>query len=374
MYPMNIIKRRKSYTTSKKLEVITYAKIHGKREAARHFDVNEKSVREWLKQEIVLQNMPNTKRARRGHKARWPGIENKLFEWVTDMRREKRGVSITAIKLKALSIANELEISECKFSGKWCHNFMRRNNLSLRAVTSTGQKLPDDWIEKLESYKLYLKESIKDVELKHIGNVDEVAMCFDMPTNYTVEKIGCNDVKISTTGSERSGFTVVLCVTSDGNKLPPLVVFKRKTIPKEKFPAGIIVRANEKGWINENMFNDWINEVWKKRPCSFFNPKSTLILDSAQAHITESVKKSLQFSTSLVVIPGGMTKLLQPLDISVNRSFKLKIRQEWENWMIEGYHTYTKTGKLKRASYTTVCEWIVKSFYSISNICVINGF
>ncbi|KAJ8285593.1 hypothetical protein GJAV_G00028610 [Gymnothorax javanicus] len=35
----------------------------------------------------------------------------------------------------------------------------------------------------------------------------------------------------------------MLSCTADRGKLPPYIVFKKKTLPKEKFPAGIIVRA-----------------------------------------------------------------------------------------------------------------------------------
>jgi hypothetical protein len=35
-------------------------------------------------------------------------------------------------------------------------------------------------------------------------------------------------------------------------------------------------------------------------------------------------------NTTPAVILGGMTKLLQPLDISVNRTFKIGMRAKWE--------------------------------------------
>ena len=66
--------------------------------------------------------------------------------------------------------------------------------------------------------------------------------------------------------------------------------------------------------------------------------------------------------------------MLQPLDISVNRSFKAKIREQWEKWMVEGIHTYTATGKMRRASYSEVCEWIVKAWEAILVTTITNGF
>jgi hypothetical protein len=48
-----------------------------------------------------------------------------------------------------------------------------------------------------------------------------------------------------------------------------------------------------------------------------------LVLDSMRAHISDISKERIQATDSiLAVIPGGLTKLLQPLDISVNKTFK----------------------------------------------------
>ena len=48
-----------------------------------------------------------------------------------------------------------------------------------------------------------------------------------------------------------------------------------------------------------------------------------------------------------------MTKLLQPLDISVNRTFKIGMRAKWENWLSCGEKSFTATGRLRR---TTLAE------------------
>jgi hypothetical protein len=39
-----------------------------------------------------------------------------------------------------------------------------------------------------------------------------------------------------------------------------------------------------------------------------------LVLDSFRGHMTERVKAKVNKDGDLIVIPGGMTKLLQPLD------------------------------------------------------------
>ena len=45
--------------------------------------------------------------------------------------------------------------------------------------------------------------------------------------------------------------------------------------------------------------------------------------DSFRAHLSDNVKRVLK-STDVAVIPGGMTSLLQPLDVGVNKPFKDK--------------------------------------------------
>ena len=49
-------------------------------------------------------------------------------------------------------------------------------------------------------------------------------------------------------------------------------------------------------------------------------------MDSFSAHKTDIVKQRFcEKKTDLAVIPGGLTSRLQPLDVSLNRSFKAKV-------------------------------------------------
>jgi hypothetical protein len=69
----------------------------------------------------------------------------------------------------------------------------------------------------------------------------------------------------------------------------------------------------------------WIENVWEKRE-RFSNPQSLLVLDSFLAHIVDSVKRRFsEKKTDIAVIPRGLTSRLQPLDVSVNKSFKSKV-------------------------------------------------
>ena len=106
-------------------------------------------------------------------------------------------------------------------------------------------------------------------------------------------------------------------------------------MPKEKFPNGVIVKVHPKGWMDESLILEWINEVWNKRPGALLKPKSLLVWDQFMAHLCEEVKQKLKMVKSQqAVIPGGCTSILQPLDVSINKPFKCFIREQWNTWMI----------------------------------------
>lgn len=170
--------------------------------------------------------------------------------------------------------------------------------------------------------------------LGQMGNADETLVWIDMPG------------------------TVMLACTADGRKLPPFVNFKWKTMPKEAFPAGVIVRINEKGYMDEALMLEWIRVVWNRWPGALLHYQSMLILDAFRGHLTEAVKRALSESkTDLVVIPGGMTSTFLPLDVVLNKPFKDRVRLEYSEWM-SGDNQKTPTGRLRRPPLLTVCEWV----------------
>lgn len=371
-----MLRNRRSYTASKKLEVIKhYKETNNYRETGRFFSIAESTVREWVSKEPIISKIRSTKRAMRYSSVKFPELEHKLKEWVVDMRNKFSRVSTVRIIRQAKILANDLGLVNFVGQPSWCYNFMKRNNLSNRCITSIGQKLPIDWEAKVENFRKFIIDNSHDTELYNIGNMDEVPISFDLPKSRTVNLKGAKEITVCTTGHEKTNCTVVLAITYDGSKLPPMVIFKKKNIPKEKFPSNIIVQCNSKGWINEEVMKIWLEKVWKKRNKeSFFNSKSLLIMDSCKAHTTSEIKMLIGKYSKLAIIPGGLTKKLQPLDLTVNRSFKENMRRRWEDWMIAEAHDYTKSGRIKRISYAGICNWIADSWYEVEKSCVINGF
>ncbi|KAK6753682.1 hypothetical protein RB195_012959 [Necator americanus] len=155
-----------------------------------------------------------------------------------------------------------------------------------------------------------------------------------------------------------------------------MLIFKKKLMPKGQFPPDVIVKTNEKGWMNQELMKEWIVEVWNKRENHNSDPdRSLLIFDSARCHVTDEVKQFCQQYSKFAVIPGGLTKILQPLDVGINKPFKDHLKAGWEKWMRdEAKATYTKSGIRRRMSYEEAAFLVSESFQSISSDVIQHSF
>ena len=330
-------KLRRQWNAREKIAIILYhEKGHSKSKTAAKFNIETKQLRDWIsKKPQLLKVQPGVKRLNKGASPKYPALETTLVEWIKERRREQQTVTRSMIQVKGKAMARQYQwqteypdIQSFAFSNKWVDGLMNRNNLSNRRRTTIAQRLPDDLIEKQQEFLAFImyRRIQHDYPLAFISNMDETPMTFDLPSNITIDETGARSISIRTTGHEKTNFTVVLTCMADGTKLPPIVIFKLKNIPRGSFPPGVIVRANPTGWMNESEMLYWIENVWVKRASSLNNPQSLLVLDSFSAHIVDSVKRRFgEKNTNIAVIPGGLTSRLQPLDVSINKSFKTKV-------------------------------------------------
>ena len=87
---------------------------------------------------------------------------------------------------------------------------------------------------------------------------------------------------------------------------------------------------HEKGWMDEKGMKTWIDLIWKKRPGGLLKNKSLLIFEKFRTHLVDSILKKLEAeNTDTAVIPGGLSSVLHPLDVSLNKPFKDNVRTLW---------------------------------------------
>ena len=127
--------------------------------------------------------------------------------------------------------------------------------------------------------------------------------------------------------------------------------------------------VQENSWCDARGSILWISESWKLRPNngSIKQRKSILVLEDFNCHrdagfIADLLKRT---NTTVILIPGGLTPLLQPLDPMLNKQMKRLL------WGMYTAHTATavadaKTGKLQPPGRWTVSTWCKKAWAMIT--------
>lgn len=120
----------------------------------------------------------------------------------------------------------------------------------------------------------------------------------------------------------------------------------------------------------------WLTKCIIKRPNGFFRTcKALFVMDSTQAHITPQIKDHSKILNSIAaIIKGGLTKVLQPLDFSVQRSFKTVLHHLWEEWMMDEEHSFMATRRMCHATFLEVIAQMEKAWTTVTTKSISSGF
>ena len=120
----------------------------------------------------------------------------------------------------------------------------------------------------------------------------------------------------------------------------------------------------------------WLEKVWRNRPGGVRNKKSLLVWDQFSAHLTPKVDCRVRsLNNDDAVIPGGLTAILQPLDVSMNKPFKTGLRHRWQSWMAsDDPKPCTKGGNIKAPSLDTLAQWVLDSWNEIKSPIIVKSF
>uniref|UniRef100_A0A1X7UPU3 DDE-1 domain-containing protein n=1 Tax=Amphimedon queenslandica TaxID=400682 RepID=A0A1X7UPU3_AMPQE len=129
--------------------------------------------------------------------------------------------------------------------------------------------------------------------------MDETPLWLDMPGETTVTHSGDRSVSVRSTG------------------VRPIRELDRE--------PGIIVAYSKNGWMNEELTKDWVRRGWGA--LSF--ERRLLVWDTYRCNLMDSVKSVVDRKTQsdIVIIPGGLTGLVQPADVSWNKPFKTAYKE-----------------------------------------------
>ncbi|XP_074037198.1 uncharacterized protein [Leptinotarsa decemlineata] len=166
----------------------------------------------------------------------------------------------------------------------WYLGFSKRHNLSIKkpqSVEFARKKCLDPFI--INDYFDILKKQLDALNLhdkpRQIWNLVETNFCLDPCKTKIVEKRGAASSR-TTAGTGRENTTVLMAVSADGFKAPPLIVFKAKNMwdgwvapPSEEFP-GTTYATTAKGWMEANIFLRY----FEKHLLDIFGPERPILL------------------------------------------------------------------------------------------------
>jgi hypothetical protein len=92
-----------------------------------------------------------------------------------------------------------------------------------------------------------------------------------------------------------------------------------------------------------------------------------LVLDAFRGHLSEELEVNLKRKNcGLVASPVGVTRRLQPLDVSVNKPFKGHLRKQYEAWLLYENLPLTQSGNIRRASASEPAERVSAAWKNIA--------
>ena len=174
-------------------------------------------------------------------------------------------------------------------------------------------------------------------------NLDETSFCRD-PGNTKVAGAKGSPATRRTGGNGRENTTVLACISANGEKLPPLIVFSAKNtwtswIPVDGAYPGASYSSTNKGWMTSDLFMNWFEFQFLPH----VKGKALLILDGHGTHaLAKLAKLSLALAklanennVTILKLPPHASHMLQPLDKVVFKGMKVSYDQNLSKWQRE---------------------------------------
>ena len=260
----------------------------------------------------------------------------------------------------------------------------RKANSKVKISVNDFDKLKEHFLCSISV--LVLMEEIPDAL---ILNWDHTALKYVPVSCWTMAEQGVKKVSIAGIDDKRQ-ITGVFTVTLDGQSLPVQLIYQGSTkacLPRVKFPTDWHVTSSPNHWANEVTTKDYINPYLIRKRAELnlaSNQHALCIFDNFKGQLTDEVLNLLEDSNiDVVFVPPNCTDMLQPLDLSVNKSAKDYLKSRFQQWYSEQiFEQHNDSTSLQPVKFPMQvmkplgAQWII-DFYSYmqSNPDIVrNGF
>ena len=172
----------------------------------------------------------------------FPEMEENLYQWVLEHRKQGHCVSGTMIKCYALQFLHDhptLAHANFQASEGWFYRFLRRRKLFLRRVTTSERDLPQNVDKIIDNFLKDCHENFvipSSFDLSNVANMDQTSIYLAAPETKTYTSIRDKRVAATTTGQTQTRVSVAFAATAAGDKFKPIILIPRKKPLKNFVP------------------------------------------------------------------------------------------------------------------------------------------
>ena len=226
----------------------------------------------------------------------------------------------------------------------WARSLLQRMNFVQRKATTARSKHTDVNLRALKQQFLTDFHSIismEEIPPELVFNWDQTGIHIVPSSSWTMDKRGVKRVEIIGANDKRQ-ITAIFCGTIMGDFLPIQLIYQGKTArshPKYQFPCDWDINHSPKHWSTEDTMIAYIENiivpyVEKVRDDLVDREKAALVvMDNFKGQVTNKVTALLErHNIHACLLPPNTTDIMQPMDISVNKSAKAFLKNKFEAW------------------------------------------
>lgn len=221
-----------------------------------------------------------------------PVQEKHLTDWV--LTQEALGLAPTHAQIKELAErVLALKGDHTPLGKNWIAAFFRRNPIlrTKRQRRIDSQRINGASTEVIRSWFPKLRiPAIQAIKPENRYNMDEHGIMEGQGGNgLAVGSAAIRAIHQKQPGS-RAWTSILECISATGRAIPPLVIYKGKTIQQQWFPSDLRqfkewhFAATKKGWTEDSIAVEWLEKVFL--PYTDTTEPRLLILDGHGSHTT----------------------------------------------------------------------------------------
>ena len=321
-------KSRISLTLADKMRVAHFLnKDHSISQTAEKFGLSKRTVRRIRDNQsnyLAVEASGAHINSHRPLKARYPVIDQGVFEFAAFLRDQRIPVSLGLLQTRARMIAEKHNISAFRASRGWISRFLRRTGvqLSLKLHGKGGSSLPEGHSTRMSE----IREISREYRLSNIYNEDESGLFYRMGPNrsYLMPHESRVDARGTSMQKAKSRISTIFCTNADASHVLPMRYIGSSKDPvcfRNHASARSYYYSQRKGWMDGTVFQVWL-KWWYSEVKKRSDGPWLLILDNFEGH-NETIDLP---GVRVECLPPTCTAVYQPLDLGLISQAKMRYR------------------------------------------------